>query len=162
LVGEGPERRALTAAAPAGVHFVGNVDDPRLWYAAADVVVLPSRWEGLALVQLEAMASARCLVATAVGGARPPVAAASTVDDFDTTPPACVPVGDVPALAAALVLRLQDQDLADAEAAAGRVRVCREHDLRRATERVRSVYLDAITGPADPAPVGRIGLGAAR
>ncbi len=160
LVGDGPDRRALTAATPAGVHFVGNVDDPRLWYAAADVVVLPSRWEGLALVQLEAMASARCLVATAVGGAGP--SDESSVDNSVTAVPACVPVGDVTALAAALILRLQDPDLADAEGAAGRVRVCREHDLRRATERVRSVYLDAITGPADPALVARIGLGAAR
>lgn len=38
--------------------------------AAADVVVMPSRWEGFGLVALEAMRERRAVLATAVGGLR--------------------------------------------------------------------------------------------
>ncbi len=131
LVGDGPERATLEAMAPESVRFAGNVTDPRPWYAAADVVVLPSRWEDQALVQLEAMASARSVVTTAVSGAR------------EALPPdggAVVPVGDVPALAAAVAARLGVPSYADAEGAAGRARACAAHDLRGSAARVRDVY----------------------
>jgi glycosyltransferase involved in cell wall biosynthesis len=52
------------------VHFLGWRDDvPRL-VAGADVVLLPSRWEGMPYVALQAMAAARPVVATRVDGAR--------------------------------------------------------------------------------------------
>ena len=89
--------------------------DPRPWYAAADVVVLPSRWEGLALVLLEAMASARSVVSTDVGGAREALPADGG---------AVVPVGDPAAPRGGLVARLRDPALAAAEGAAGRARAC--------------------------------------
>jgi glycosyltransferase involved in cell wall biosynthesis len=111
----------------------------------------------MALVQLEAMASARCLVATDVGGVRESALAGGA---------AAVPVGDIDALADALIVRLQQPQLAAAEAAAGRARVCRDHDLARATERMRSAYLDIIASLPEarlarlrPGPVR---LGAAR
>ncbi|MDR2566794.1 MAG: glycosyltransferase [Bifidobacteriaceae bacterium] len=80
LVGDGPllgQTRRLAGRLP--VVFPGAVEDPRDWYAAADVVVLPSRWEAAALAALEAAAMGRPVVATAVGdvkecpalGARP-------------------------------------------------------------------------------------------
>ena len=37
-----------------------------VWLAAADVVALPSRWEGMALTMLEAMATGCSIVATDV------------------------------------------------------------------------------------------------
>ena len=40
------------------------------WYRAADLAVLPSLWEGMALTPLEAMACGRPVVVTDVGGAR--------------------------------------------------------------------------------------------
>lgn len=40
------------------------------WMAAADVVLVPSRWEAMPYIVLEAMACARPLVATRVDGAR--------------------------------------------------------------------------------------------
>ena len=157
LVGDGPDRAALTSAAlkvaaPLGVRFAGAVDDPRPWYAAADVVAMPSRWEGLALVQLEAMASARCVVATDVGGMAESAGVGGTA----------VPVGALDALADAVVLRLRRPELAAAEAAAGRALVCRDHDLDRATARIRSTYLDTIAGlppvrsPLSPATPGAL------
>ncbi|TJZ55943.1 glycosyltransferase family 4 protein [Streptomyces piniterrae] len=70
LVGDGPDRRLLESAAPPGVLFAGAVDNVVPWYRAADLVVLPSRWEGMALAPLEAMACARPVVVTDVSGAR--------------------------------------------------------------------------------------------
>ncbi|MGC1210338.1 MAG: glycosyltransferase, partial [Micromonospora sp.] len=68
LVGGGPPPAG--ASAGPGLVLAGSVRDPRDWYAAADVVVCPSRWEGMALVPLEAMARGRSVVATDVGGTR--------------------------------------------------------------------------------------------
>lgn len=51
-----------------GVEFLGLCADPRPLYAAANVLVLPSRTEGMSNVLLEAMASGRACVTTAVGG----------------------------------------------------------------------------------------------
>jgi glycosyltransferase involved in cell wall biosynthesis len=68
LVGDGPDRDRLHAWAPASVEFAGAADDVAPWYRAADVVVLPSRWEGMTLVPLEAMACARPVLVTDVDG----------------------------------------------------------------------------------------------
>jgi glycosyltransferase involved in cell wall biosynthesis len=133
LVGDGPDRATLAADAPPGVLLSGRTGDPRPWYAAADVVVLPSRWEGLALVLLEAMASARSVVSTDVGGAREALPADGG---------AVLPVADSAGLAAALVARLRDPGLAAAEGAAGRARACAAHDVRRSTARIRAIYED--------------------
>ncbi len=52
------------------VHFLGWRDDvPRL-LASCDTLLLPSRWEGMPYIVLEAMAAARPVVATPVDGAR--------------------------------------------------------------------------------------------
>ena len=52
-----PRRGVASKRAGPGVHLVGERDDVADWLAAADVVVLPSRWEGMSLGLLEAMAS---------------------------------------------------------------------------------------------------------
>ena len=61
IVGEGPEmsslrRLASDLAIADRVHFVGFLDDPVPCYQAMDLLVLPSRQEGLANSVLEAMA----------------------------------------------------------------------------------------------------------
>lgn len=54
--------------AGADIRFVGRQDDPLPWYQAADLFVLPSRWEGMSNALLEAMSCGLPVVATAVGG----------------------------------------------------------------------------------------------
>jgi glycosyltransferase involved in cell wall biosynthesis len=75
VVGEGPQRRALGAAARergllGHVRFAGRVPDPLLHalYACADVFVHATRYEGSSLVTLEAMAHGLPVVATRAGG----------------------------------------------------------------------------------------------
>jgi glycosyltransferase involved in cell wall biosynthesis len=75
IVGEGPERAVLAARiAAAGlqgrVQLTGWQDDiPRRLRSAA-LVLVPSRWEGMPNVVLEAMAAGRAVVATQVEGVR--------------------------------------------------------------------------------------------
>jgi glycosyltransferase involved in cell wall biosynthesis len=75
VAGEGEDKDALERLAAAlgvggRVHLVGHRDDLPALFAAADVVLLPSRWEGMPYVVLEAMAAGRPVVATPVDGAR--------------------------------------------------------------------------------------------
>jgi glycosyltransferase involved in cell wall biosynthesis len=61
-------RSALPAELRGRIHLAGAVGDPLPWYAAADVVLLASRNEGLPVALIEAGAAARPVVATNVGG----------------------------------------------------------------------------------------------
>ena len=130
LVGDGPARAGLQARGTPRVRFEGTRSDVSDWLAAADVVAMPSRWEGFSLVMLEAMASARSVVSSDVAGARESLQGAGAI----------VPVEDPRALAAALAERLEDPDLARREGAEARRRVEREFDLAEVTERVAKLY----------------------
>jgi glycosyltransferase involved in cell wall biosynthesis len=68
FVGDGPLRSALEGRA--GVELAGRVahDEVPRWLAAADVVCQPSLIEPFGLATLEAMAAARSVVSTTVGG----------------------------------------------------------------------------------------------
>jgi glycosyltransferase involved in cell wall biosynthesis len=68
FVGDGPLREAL--AGRSGIRLVGRVEHDAVptWMAASDVVCQPSIQEPFGLATLEAMASARSVVATSVGG----------------------------------------------------------------------------------------------
>lgn len=126
LVGDGPMARRWQAGTPDSVVWCGHSDDPAGWYAATNVVVVPSRAEGMALVPLEAMACGRSVVAFDVGGVRQSVADAGAV----------VPAGDVAALAEAVTARLADAGLAGWEGQVARSRVEDLFDQRRMCEQV--------------------------
>jgi glycosyltransferase involved in cell wall biosynthesis len=70
LVGDGPllaDYRAM--GLPANVELMGRVDDTGLdtLYRACDVLVLPTRFEGMPTVVLEAMVRARPIIVSDVG-----------------------------------------------------------------------------------------------
>ncbi|MFF7866153.1 glycosyltransferase [Streptomyces qaidamensis] len=141
LVGDGPDHGRLRALAPASVLFAGDVDDVVPWYQAADLVVLPSRWEGMALAPLEAMACGRPVVVTDVGGAR------------ESLPPGLVPHCLVPApapaaLAAAVAGLLTDPPLRTALGEQGRRHVLSTHDVRRTAQAVADVYRELLAAHA--------------
>lgn len=73
-VGPGDSRQLRMRADDLGVGrrvvFTGPRDDVPRVLAAADFLLLPSRWEAMPYVVLEAMAAGRAVVATPVDGAR--------------------------------------------------------------------------------------------
>jgi glycosyltransferase involved in cell wall biosynthesis len=140
LVGDGPGLERLRLAAPGGVLFAGAAADPLAWHQAADLVVQPSRWEGMALAPLEAMACGRPVVLTDVGGARESLPPA----DAD----AClVPPGDVPALAAAVLRLLTDPALRTAAGLRALAHVRDHHDVRRTASAVADLYATLLPLP---------------
>ncbi|MER7487757.1 glycosyltransferase family 4 protein [Streptomyces sp. NPDC126497] len=137
LVGDGPDRDRLRALAPGSVLFAGAVADASPWYQAADLVVLPSRWEGMALAPLEAMACGRPVVVTDVDGARE-----SLPRPFTT---ACVvPPEDPRALAGAVGALLLDPALRASLGDRGRRHVLSLHDVRHTARAVADVYHDLL------------------
>jgi glycosyltransferase involved in cell wall biosynthesis len=139
VAGDGPLRAALTdEAARRGldVAFVGARDDVPALFAAADVVVLPSRWEGSPLTAHEALFSGTPLVATAVGGLPELLGGGAAV---------LVPPGDAAAFAAAVTALLDDPARAADVAAAGRARADEWPDEEEAARRVVALY-DTLLG----------------
>ncbi len=85
------------------IRFIGERDDLPTWYQAADVFVLPSRWEGFSNALLEAAASGLPIIATRVGGN------ADLVDHRKNG--LLVEPGDIPALADAMTQLANDPQL---------------------------------------------------
>ncbi|MEO6204186.1 MAG: glycosyltransferase family 4 protein [Mycobacteriales bacterium] len=96
VAGDGPLEDELRSRAPQ-VHWLGRRDDVGDLYAAADVVVLPSRWEARSLTAQEALLAGRPLVASDIPAVRELVGDGAVL----------VPAGDPVALAQA-VRRLLD------------------------------------------------------
>jgi glycosyltransferase involved in cell wall biosynthesis len=121
------------------VVFTGYRDDVASLLKAIDVVALPSRWEGLSLVLLEAMACRKPIVASRVTG---------NVDVVvDGVTGLLVPSGAPRALADKIVLLLQDAQLCDELGRHGRERVEQEFSLARMVAHIRSVYQDLLDQP---------------
>lgn len=137
VAGEGPERSMLEARIAAlglGDRFVllGRREDVHELMAGCDLFVLPSRYEGLPVSVVEAMAAARPVVATAIGGTD------EIVDDGRTG--LLVPADDRGALAAAIRQALGDPARAAAFGACGRERVQRSFSATAMAAGVSDVY----------------------
>jgi len=135
-----PYRDAVLAELPSlglelGVDVVpvGTVDDDDVpaWYAAADALAFPSVKEGFGLAVLEAMSAGVPVVSSDL-----PVFREYLVDGRDAL---LVPVGDVPALAAALRSALLDAAVRGRLVAAG-TELARRFTWRASAERHLAVY----------------------
>jgi glycosyltransferase involved in cell wall biosynthesis len=126
------EHELRRTAEDARVVFAGYRDDVPALIAGCDVFCLPSTIEGLPLVVLEAMAHAKPVVATRVGGTP------ELVVDGETG--VLVPPGDVAALAAALDGLLHDPERARRMGEAGRERVRAEFDADTLAGRILALY----------------------
>ena len=106
IAGDGPLAEALAAQAAGladgDVRLLGRRSDVPALLGAADVVVVPSRWEARALIVQEAMRAGRPVVATHVGG----------IPDLTGAGALLVPPGDPAALAAAVTAVLDQPALA--------------------------------------------------
>ena len=110
VAGDGPLeeklRKQITASYFAGeVTFLGLRRDIPLLLNLADLVVIPSRREGLPMILLEAMAAHRPVIATPVGGI--PEVIEHGVNGW------LIPVQDALALAKAISLLLRSPDLCE-------------------------------------------------
>jgi len=149
--GDGACRAGLEAQTAAlGLHgcvtFLGFRADVARWLAAADVVVLPSLFEGLPLSAVEALAAGRAMVATAVDGTPEVVLHGRTG--------LVVPPGDATALAAAVCTLLADAGLRAHLGAAGRRWVAERFALSRQVRETEALYERAAAHiAARPAPI---------
>ncbi len=105
IVGTGPKETDLRALAErlgisSRVHFTGWRSDVTEVLKASDLLVLPSRWEGMPNVILEAMAAGRAVVSTDVEGVGELLGGAATEQ--------LVPRGDYGVLAARIAALAAD------------------------------------------------------
>jgi glycosyltransferase involved in cell wall biosynthesis len=147
LVGDGPERSRLEGVArrlgvAERVHITGFVEHHRVpaVLASGDVLVLPSVYEELGTVLIEAMAVGLPVIASRVGGIP------ELIHDGENG--LLVPPGDVRPLAAAIDRVLGDPDLARRLAAAARRRVSK-HDWRHAGAEICRLYRQLAAGRPD-------------
>ncbi|MDR3522535.1 MAG: glycosyltransferase [Acetobacteraceae bacterium] len=137
LAGDGPEletyRALATALGLAGrVRFLGWRNDRKSLLQAADICVLPSRYEPFGTVIVEAWAAGRPLVATSADGARQYVR-----HDQDGL---LSPIEDVPALAANLARLLAEPALGPRLAAAGSARYAADFTREIVIDRLIETY----------------------
>jgi glycosyltransferase involved in cell wall biosynthesis len=122
------ERMGLSGS----VRWLGWLSDTRPLLARMDLVALPSSWEGMPNVILEAMACGKPAVATSVGGCPELIVEGET--GF------LVPPGDEAALAERILRLLRDAALRRRLGAAARRRVEREFSITAMVERNESLY----------------------
>ncbi len=142
IAGEGSRRADFEAlAGRLGVadraHFLGWRKDVPALLAACDFLVLPSRWEGMPYVVMEAMASRRPVVAARVDGVR------DLVRDGETG--FSCPVGDAGALASACARAIAlDRDERAAIGERGRALVAERFSVDAMVRGLVDVYRELV------------------
>jgi colanic acid/amylovoran biosynthesis glycosyltransferase len=148
IAGDGPQRafleaKAVSLAVGDRVRFLGNQSQRQVreLLRNADVFVMGSFAEGLPVVLMEAMAAGVPVVATRIAGIP------ELVDDGQNG--FLVPPGD-PALAAVAVRQLlQDPELRNRFAIAGRAKVEREFDINREASWLAKILTSALSGASE-------------
>jgi glycosyltransferase involved in cell wall biosynthesis len=137
VVGDGPGRKEAEADAVSlgpSVRFEGERRNVSDYYAAADVLVLPSRTEGLSNTLAEAMANGLAVIASRTGGATDLLEDVPGQRLFDTESPARL----AESLAEAAEGREQLQDWGGRNRSVARTVL----DLRKVAEKVDRLYRD--------------------
>lgn len=140
IAGDGPLRAELTARIAAEelpVALLGRRSDVADLLAAADLVVLPSRWEARSLTAQEALRAGTPLVATRTGGL-PELLGDGAV---------LVPAGDAAALAEAVTGLLGDPARARSLAAAGRRQAATWPDGAATARQLVALYRELLGAP---------------
>jgi len=141
IVGDGPDGKDLRVRAARlkveeRVRFMGVRQDVPALMARFDLFVLPSLWEGLPNVVIEAMAARRAVVATNVDGTPEAVAHGWTG--------LLVPPANPAALAQAIERLLHDPAMRQKFGAAGRRKAEEMFGLRRMIAETQDVYREAL------------------
>jgi len=139
IAGGGPLASKLASAVRRlrigeSASLLGEREDAREVLAAADVFVLPSLWEGLPYVLVEAAALGKPIVASDIDGVREVVRSGETG--------VLVPPRDPGGLAAALILLLRDQDLAGKLGERARRDIPSAFALERMVRETEALYLE--------------------
>jgi glycosyltransferase involved in cell wall biosynthesis len=147
LIGGGSQEQALRGAADDlgladRITFTGERRDVPALMAALDLFVLPSLWEGLPLVLLEAMASGAPVVATRVGGVPEVVSDGATGILIDPNRP--------DQLAAAIIRCRNDRDGAARMAEASRRWVEARASIQPYARRLEALYLEVFQSKLGP------------
>ncbi len=126
VVGDGPQRNRLERMAKSQnignrVHFVGPRADVPQILARCELLLLPSAWEGMPNVVMEAMASGLPVVACDVEGVRELLG--------PTTAPQMVAHGDTAAMVGKIVALLSDPEFARRVGKENRLRIERNFSL---------------------------------
>ncbi len=123
----------------ANVRFAGWRRDLHEVYAGLDIVTLTSRNEGTPVALIEAMAAARPVVATAVGGV-------GDVIEHERTG-VIVPPDDASAITSAWRWLLSENCQAAAMGAQARKSVLRRYGKSRLVDEVRQLYMELVDAP---------------
>lgn len=134
VLGEGPLRPRLEPMQSDGLRLLGHRTDFTELLGAADVVVLPSLWEGMAYAVLEPMALGRALLVSDGPGNPDAVGDAGLV----------FPAGDVPGMAAALGRLAADPDLRASLGEAARRRARERFSVAGMARATKAVYERAL------------------
>ncbi len=139
LMGDGEQAAELRrliglSAAAARIHLVGWQPQPMQWMQAAELLFLPTRYEGMPNVILEAMGVAKPVVSFDVDGVR------ELLGDEATATAQIVPPRDWPAFGAAIVELANDQALQVSCGQANMLRVRRHFDLNDQLARYEQLY----------------------
>ncbi len=146
LVGDGPMRGELERLVPSlglegQVHFVGLQEQTQPFFSAMDVFLMSSRFEGLPLALLEAMAAELPVVATAVGGVPEVV--------VDGKTGVLVPPDEPAEAAEALLKLLSEPEGRKTMGRAGRERVEAQFSMARMVRELESIYLEVLARRRD-------------
>jgi glycosyltransferase involved in cell wall biosynthesis len=137
VAGEGPLAGEVAARSGPAVRPLGHRADPERLLTAADVLLLPSSREGLAMVALEAMAHGLATIVSDGPGNPEAVGDAGVV----------APVGDVEAWTQALLRLTADPDERARLGAAARARVAHDFSVDRFRGGVALAYDAALGTP---------------